>query len=111
MSARLPTQLRVAALVRHADVRGDGAMVLKKGDATAGQLLLVARRRNGDVQVFSRTMNSSGAYSWTVMAEARQDELAKVNEYLDRQTRYDPDLWIVELNTENPERFVDDELI
>lgn len=111
MSARLNAKVFVSSLVRRANAAGDFATIVKKGDQTAGQVLLVARRRNGRQQVFTRTMNSRGDYSWTVAIEVNQDELGKINEYLDKQARYDPDLWIVELDTDNPERFVDDELI
>lgn len=56
-------------------------------------------------------MNSLGRYSWTVAVEGTEPDLQAVNDYLDRQQRYDPDLWIVELDTANLERFVDDELL
>lgn len=111
MTPRLTAKVAVSALVRRASVLGDFATVAKKGEETAGQIILIARRRNGDVQVFTRTMNKQGAYGWTIAVEASQDELAKINEYLERQSRYDPDLWIIELDTDNPERLVDDELI
>ena len=111
MSVRLTPKRWVSSLVRRANLAGDIATIVKKGDETAGQVLLVARRRSGELQVFTRTMNSRGSYSWTVALQTNQEELGKINEYLERQTRYDPDLWIIELDTENPERFVDDELI
>ena len=111
MSIRLNARLWVSSLLRRVDQAGDFATVVKKGDATAGQVILVARRRNGHTQVFTRTMNSVGDYSWTIAMTKDQDELGKINEYLERQARYDPDLWIIELDTDNPERFVDDELI
>lgn len=111
MSPRLNAKLWVGSLLRRVNQVGDFATVAKKGDETAGQVILVARRRNGHMQVFTRTMNSLGEYSWTVAVENNQEELGKINEYLERQARYDPDLWIIELDTDNPERFVDDELI
>lgn len=111
MSARLTTRLWVSALLRRANDAGDFATIMRKGEESAGQVIIVARRRDGHVRVFTRTMNSLGRYSWTVAAEAAEEELGKINEYLDRQVRYDPDLWIIELDTGNPERFVDDELI
>ncbi|MDO9488925.1 MAG: DUF1491 family protein [Sphingomonadaceae bacterium] len=111
MSGKLNAGLWVGAIVRLAQSRGDFATIAKKGDETAGQVILVARRRNGHVQVYSRTMNSRGDYSWTIAIEAPAEELGKVNDYLGRQRRYDPDLWIVDLDTDNPERFVVDELI
>jgi hypothetical protein len=111
LSARLPTKLRVNALVRAAQAAGDFAVVVRKGEESAGQLLLLARQRNGLIQVYNRTMNSRGDYSWTIAATAQEPDTQAVDDYLERQQRYDPDLWIVELDTANPERFVDDELI
>ena len=111
MSGKLAPKLWVSSLVRRADQAGEFAAVLKKGDETAGQVLLLARRRSGMMQVFTRTLNESGDYSWTVAVEVDEENITKVNEYVERQMRFDPDLWVVELNTENPERFVDDELI
>ena len=111
MTARLQARTWVNALIRHANSVGDFATVAKRGDETAGQIILVTRRRDGFTQVFTRTLQSDGNYSWSVAVQVEQEELGKVNEYLERQARYDPDLWIVELDTGNPERFVDDELI
>lgn len=111
MTARLTARLAVNALVRRANALGDFATVARKGDETAGQIILVARARDGRCRVFSRTMNMTGGYGWTIAAEGSQEDLTKVNEYLERQSRYDPDLWIVELDTDNPERLIDDELI
>lgn len=111
MSTRLNAKLWVSSLLRRVDQVGDFAAIVKKGDETAGQVILVARRRNGHMQVFTRAMNSLGDYSWTVAMAKDQEELGKINEYLERQAGYDPDLWIIELDTDNPERFVDDELI
>ena len=111
MTPRLTARMAVSALVRRASVLGDSATVAKKGDESAGQIILVARRRDGSVKLFMRTMNAKGAYGWAIAVDATQDQLAKVNEYLERQSRYDPDLWVVELDTDNPERLVDDELI
>jgi len=111
VSARLNARLWIDSLLRRVNQVGDFAAVIKKGDETAGQVILVARRRNGHTQVFTRTMNSVGRYSWTIAMAKDQDELVKINEYLERQAGFDPDLWIIELDTDNPERFVDDELI
>lgn len=111
MSSRLNARLWVGSLLRRVSQAGDFAAVVKKGDETAGQVILVTRSRNGRTQVFTRTMNSTGDYSWTIAMSKEQEELVKINEYLERQARYDPDLWIIELDTDNPERFVDDELI
>jgi len=111
VTGRLPARTLIGALVRLASSVGDSATVVRRGDETAGQIMLVARRRDGSTRAFARTLQPGGLYAWSVAVEAGQDESGRLAEYLDRQARYDPDLWVVELDTDNPERFVADELI
>ncbi len=51
----------------------------------------------------ARVMAPSGGYAWAVAAEG--DSL---DPWLERQVRYDPDLWVVELDTPDPARFIDE---
>ena len=110
-SGRLHARTWIGALVRYASSVGDSATIARRGDDAAGQIILVTRRRDGFTRAFVRTLQPDGRYAWSIAVEVGQDELGKLNEYLDRQARYDPDLWVVELDTDNPERFVADELI
>ena len=75
-------------MLRQATTSGGFGAVLARGDPTAGAILLLHRMRDGGVSAWSR--RSDGL--WTLSAEADA-----VDAYVERQRRYDPDLWVIEL--------------
>jgi hypothetical protein len=102
---RLATSVWVSALLRRADAAGIYATVLHKGDAEGGAVILVQRARDGCTTAWNRVAQADGP-AWAIAAESNAGEANRVDEYLARQTRYDPDLWIVELVGEEIQRLV-----
>ena len=100
MSARLATGLWVGALLRRVQAEGGFGAVLAKGDAVAGSVIFVLR--DGGERALARALGPDGTTIWEVAAEGA----GTVAAYLDKQRRYDPDLWIVELDIADAERFV-----
>ena len=92
----------VSALIRRVGAEGGNATVLTKGDATAGAILLICMERGMVLSVRERVLDAQGAYAWTVVGPAEPDALAA---YLDRRRNRDSDLWLVELDIANAERF------
>jgi hypothetical protein len=98
---RLAAGLWVNALIRRVNAAGDFATVLNRGDAVAGSIAIVHRGRGGVTNALQRVLGSDGKYDWTVAAS--DDE---VDSWLKRQLNYDPDLWIIELDTPDAARFI-----
>lgn len=96
MLPRLATSVWVSALLRRADATGVYGTVLRKGDAEGGALILVHRARDGSATAWSRVAQPDGA-AWAIAAQSDAADAQRIDEYLTKQTRYDPDLWIVEL--------------
>ncbi|AFW00458.1 hypothetical protein Gbth_015_077 [Gluconobacter thailandicus F149-1 = NBRC 100600] len=94
MGARLKTGLWVRAVIRRISSDGTSAMVLKKGDEDAGAVLIVLRDREDNIAI----LRENGS-DW-VRADVQK---AGLDEYLERQRRYDPDLWLIELEVRNVE--------
>ncbi|MFO1240819.1 MAG: DUF1491 family protein [Sphingomonadaceae bacterium] len=108
--ARLTSTMVAGALVRLADQVGGFAVIIAKGDATSGALLVQILEKGEFFGLFERQLDRSGAYVWarTGPQEAENKELFQ--QYLDRRQTRDPDLWIVELDVPDAERFVADRL-
>lgn len=106
MDERLPASLEATALMRRAQSDGGFATLLKKGDPDRGALLLVVRGRDGHVACLERVLSMEGAYTWQSSGpgdSAGEQELA---EFLQKRRRFDDDLWIIELDIAQPERFI-----
>jgi hypothetical protein len=103
--ARLTSALVVSALVRGADQRGGAAMVLAKGDATAGGILLVAYHKGTDPRFFERGSGPTGMPALIRTGPQDIADEAAVTDYWRRRRGSDPDLWVVELDIADAERF------
>lgn len=96
----------MAALIRAAQCTGGHGAVLRKGDAERGALLVILATRGQFHSVLERLLDPSGAYSWRKSAIPTGEDSGKVSELLARRARFDPDLWAVELDVADPERFI-----
>ncbi|GAJ28434.1 DUF1491 family protein [Acidomonas methanolica] len=95
MTARLKAGLWVRALLRQTAMQGHSAMVLRRGDEDAGAVIVVLIDRAGGLAVLrEQAAFGEDEAGWTRVEVADQ---AALDAYLDRQRRYDPDLWVIEL--------------
>jgi hypothetical protein len=103
---RLKTEIRVAAQVRRAAIAGAFATVARRGDPDAGavavKVYLGARR----ARLFVEARNESGEAIWREPLEGEADEAA-VDQFLEKETRFDRDLWIVEIEDRQGRSFTD----
>lgn len=100
---RLSARTWTSALLRRVHAAGDFAAVLHRGDDVAGSVVLVHRTRDGSRRALQRALAADGGYAWRVSA---LDDA--VDSWVERQRRFDPDLWVIELDTSDPARFIDE---
>ena len=93
----------VGALLRRVAAAGDFAAILHRGDATAGSVVLVHRSRDGEQRALERTIGPGQRYHWQVAARGES-----VEPWIVRQRNYDNDLWVIELDTPDLARFIDE---
>ena len=98
MSARLTSALLVSALIRKVESEGGTAMVLAKGDATAGALLLLIADRGRTVAIRERGLRPDGSSGWISAGPTNLDNVGALAPYLERRRKFDSDLWLVELD-------------
>jgi hypothetical protein len=106
MTRRLPAHVEVASILRRAAAGGDFATILKKGDPDRGSLLIVVRSRGKHVAILERVLSFDGGYLWQVAGPAESADSAEVAGFLEKRARFDEDLWAIELDVADPERFI-----
>ena len=107
MEARLPAHLEVKGLLRAVEVAGGFATVLAKGERDAGTLLVTCCENGKNFRAYERMPRPDGSRAWTLTKTQDCDNPEEFTQYLDRRRRQDSDLWIVELDIPDAERFID----
>lgn len=105
MEARIAASVLAGGLIRKAEAQGGFGAVLAKGDATAGSILVILLERGGNPRVFERLLDPDGGYGWKESGGGRIDDPSAVPELIARRRRFDPDLWVLELDIPSAERF------
>jgi hypothetical protein len=106
MSARLPTHVEVAGLLRQVQAVGDFATVLRKGDKERGTVLLLVGSRGRHIACLERLLDLDGRYQWRTTGPDESADSAKVADFLGKRARFDEDLWVIDLDVAQPERFI-----
>lgn len=103
---RLPAHVEVSGLLRRVQAEGGFAMVLAKGERDAGTLMVVIGPGGGAQRTYERMPQADGTRAWTCVKACDSEHGEELANYLNRRKSQDRDLWIVELDVANGERFI-----
>ncbi len=92
---RLKTGLWVSMALRVGNNNGRYGVVVRRGDADAGGVLVLLRGRDGLV-VLAQARTAEGAPAWVRGTGAGPVDQAAADAYIARQLKYDRDLWVLE---------------
>ncbi|MYL96621.1 DUF1491 family protein [Novosphingobium sp. FGD1] len=106
MDARLPAHLEVSGLIRRVNAEGGFAAVLAKGERDAGTILAVLTHNGASGRIYERMPDLDGARKWRCTRRHDAEKPDEFQSYLDRRRAQDPDMWIVELDSADAERFI-----
>jgi hypothetical protein len=107
---RLKAGIFVRALTRRAEVAGASAFVVRMGSEEAGAIILRVNRLDGAVLVLNQARNAKGELVWAKALGDWSPE-ARAREWCDKQVKFDPDLWIVEIEDREGRAFVDEPIV
>lgn len=101
----LSSDVWVAALIRRAEIAGASAVVVKRGDARAGTVLVKAYdTANRAARLFTEALGPDGERLWIQPVKSELE--SELDAYIDRQRGYDPDLWVVEIEDRQGRHFI-----
>jgi hypothetical protein len=107
MDTRIPAHLEVAGLIRAVQAAGGFATVLAKGERDAGTLLVICCHNGRDCVAWERMPLPDGTRGWAVAKRQDPENPAEFTEYYTSRHRQDVDLWVIELDILNAQRFID----
>ena len=96
MSDRLPAHVEATALLRRVEAGGGFGTILKKGDPDRGALVLMLASRGAP----------DGNYRWQQVGPVAGADAATLADWSQKRVRFDEDLWLIELDIAEPERFI-----
>ena len=79
---------------------------MKKGDPDRGSLLIMVGSRGRHVAFLERMLSADGDYRWQPVGPGESASSAEIADFLARRARFDEDLWAIELDIADPERFI-----
>ncbi|WP_026381215.1 DUF1491 family protein [Afifella pfennigii] len=108
---RLRTDIWVSALIRRASAAGAYVTVARKGAPEAGAIFLLVDRLSGEQDLYGPAPQSAfldaeraGDRLFAPLLKAERRE--KIEERLVSEIRFDPDLWLVEIEDRAGRPFV-----
>ena len=99
---RVTSDFWISAVTRRVFAGGGFAAVLRRGATEAGAIFIIARDRFGEVTLYGpapQASYDSGKPQERHFQLVMQDDMAKIDARLVREEKFDPDFWLVELET------------
>ena len=103
---RLTAEIWVSAYLARLRVYDIPAFVVRRGDDTAGAVLIKLNTLDGKARCFQRSLDlMTGDRCWVVLCEG--DE-ADVDMSITKQRSFDRDLWVVEVEDKSGRHLLDE---
>lgn len=106
MDARLPAHLEVSGLIRMVEAEGGFASVIAKGEKTAGSILILTMQRGENAVLFERMPQLDGSRPYIAAKRENLENKQEFFDYIEKRRVQDPDIWILEADVADAERFV-----
>jgi hypothetical protein len=94
---RLPTDVLVMATVRRCNNEGSFAAILHRGDNWGGAIIVKLNLLDGTSKVLTQSRDLDNKIAWLAANKGALMSESEAGEYIDRQVKRDPDLWVIEI--------------
>ncbi len=104
---RLATEFWVHAYIKRLELQNIPAYVLAHGDNSAGAVLVKLATLDGQASLLHRTYDlKSSEQLWAELASGSE---AEVDALITKQRSFDPDLWVVEIESPSGKHFLEND--
>jgi hypothetical protein len=107
---RLKAGIFVRALIRRAQAAGAQAFVVRMGAEEAGAVVIRVAKLDGTCLLLNQARAGDGELVWVRPLGDWTDE-GRASAWCDKQVKFDPDLWIVEIEDRQGRAFVDERIV
>lgn len=109
---RLTSELFVSAQIRRSFVEGAAAVVVRRGAAEAGAIFVVVDRLDDTADLYGPAPQTAFTETDRPIDRLFQrliagGSMAAIDARLERETRFDPDLWVVTIEDREGRCFLD----
>lgn len=108
---RINSELWVKAYLRQAAAHGAPGYVLRKGDERSGAIFIKIARRDRLVGLFGPAPagfdDNDQERRWVPLLKGEWQTDFEVQQVLEREQRFDSDLWVVEVESADGSHFLD----
>ena len=104
--ARLTTEFWVAAYLARCRLADLPVFVVRRGDPTAGAVIVKLNTLDGRAASHQRSFDlMTGERKWVVLTDGEE---AEVDASIARQRGFDPDLWVIEVESREGRHLLDE---
>ncbi|MDA0720199.1 MAG: DUF1491 family protein [Proteobacteria bacterium] len=104
---RLTADIWVSAYLTRLRLAAIPAFVVARGDATAGAVMVKLNTLDGRACCYQRSFDlMTGDRSWVILAQGAETD---VDQSIQRQRGYDPDLWVIEVEDRQGRHLLDED--
>lgn len=109
--ARIKAGIWVSAQLRLCDQELLPAVVRRKGDPDAGTVVIKLDRLDGHAVVLTQVRTADGRLAWMRATGPDPAPDAEAEAYITRQLKFDPDIWVLEIEDPRSRYQVDGEIV
>ncbi len=111
MVTGLTTGLWVMAQVRICDRNFIPATIVRRGDSDAGTVLVKLNRFEEGVTVYTQASSTGDDPLWSRGTGPKPVSEAEADAYIARQVKYDPDVWVLEIEDRRGQYKIDGKVV
>ncbi len=107
---KLTTGMWISSVLRRAQADAVMATIISIGDQSHGSVLIAARALGGLTRLYTATMALDGSRAWIETTKTGLTD-TEVTARVQHLRKRDADMWVIEIETDDPEPYLDGQLV